>query len=112
MKKKHLAIQIKPNSIFDKNKMAIIDNFLNKLINFSSKNNFSIKIEKDNINYINILITSNELDVVWFYIESLFKSIDLNALLSGIIVVCEGKKGWSDYKQLYHYDKSQIIDSL
>jgi hypothetical protein len=51
-------------------------------------------------------------DLFWRSTKSKLLAASRGAHLKGMIVVCEGERGWDDYLLLRHFDKSQKIDRL
>lgn len=58
--------------------------------------------------YYNLTIESKDLGALWPLLRD---EVAANHQIR-IIVTCEGEDGWNDYLLLYHYDKSEVVDTL
>lgn len=60
--------------------------------------------------YFNLNIECSDLGQVWPLLQPLVTS----GLSQGIrmIVTCQGEDGWNDYLLLYHFDESELVDTL
>lgn len=69
--------------------------------------------DTDHATYATICVRSNNVAVLWRDIEhALGLSRWPKRTRRPVIVVCEGKKGWRDYRLLYHYDQSIEVDRV
>ncbi len=64
----------------------------------------------DNGEYRNITWETKHIKSLWAILSRHILHND--SLHKCVIVTCTGKDGWNDYLQLYHYDKSQKLDTL
>ena len=111
---KKLIIQIQPKLLKSIDAENMARNFSLKLEDDSQVcgiNSLELSVGYDNID---IIVVSNNVNNAWKYINNIFliKNGEYRVLLTGMIVVSEGRSGWNDYKLLYHYDKSQSIDCI
>ena len=71
--------------------------------------------EKDgNEPYLNLRFKVKNLEAVWPELwAALYESKQFKAdLRNGSLVVCTGTDHWNDYRLLYHFDPTVLIDSI
>lgn len=114
MTSKNLVIQIQPELIPISNIEQITQEFVTFLTDISLCNNCHVSRGDENGSYINIELQSENIQRLWeeIQIKLSLNTNDASEIAKGIIVVCEGKKGWNDYLLLYHYNTSEHVDSL
>lgn len=64
--------------------------------------------------YINVSFLDSDTPRLWKAIESRISMAadPLFKASKGMIIVCEGEKGWTDYLLLYHFDKQIALDTF
>jgi hypothetical protein len=112
MADRKLVIQIQPELLLNPNKEQLIGEFVSFLNDLSPFNHCLVSSGDENGAYVNIEVQSKNVQHLWEKIQSalLLKSIDSSVIAKGLVVVCEGDKGWDDYLLLYHYDPSEHVD--
>lgn len=114
MANKNLVIQIQPDLLSTPSKDLIIQDFIKFLNEISPVGHCSVSTGDEDGSYINIELQSGDVQRLWEKIQNelSINSNDFSVLAKGIVVVCEGDKGWDDYLQLHHYDPSEKLDSF
>lgn len=111
---KQLVIQIQPELLLDPNKGQLIEKFVLFLKGISPLNHCHVISGNENGAYINIELQSEDIQRLWEIIQTELsdKNNDFSIISKGVVVVCEGDKGWDDYLLLYHYDVSEKLDQF
>ncbi len=68
----------------------------------------------DKTRYFNFTFGTEDLQGLWSVIQSTIYSDPAFAepMAKASIVVCEGKDGWNDYLQLFHFDPTVMRDEI
>lgn len=111
MTDRKIVIQIQPELLSNPNKKQSIEAFVSFLNNLSS-DCCHVSSGNENGAYFNIEMESENVLHLWEEIraEFLLKRID-SVIAKGLVVVCEGDRGWDNYLLLYHYDSLEHVDS-
>lgn len=68
--------------------------------------------KEDGKSFATINAEARDAYALWQTTKSKLKAVSQSKPSKGMIVVCEGAKGWDDYILLQHFDKRQKIDKL
>ena len=74
----------------------------------------SLVIDRSDPEYVNFMFEANDLRALWKLIKQrLYGDGAISDFLrQSSIVVCEGTRGWDDYKLLHHFDPAQQLDEI
>jgi hypothetical protein len=111
---KSLVIQIHPERYNDFDEDKIIPLLMGIRNNLDVVKNIDVDKGNDNGRYININFVTDELQILWRYIQNNYYSNSeySKSLSVTSIVVCEGNDGWNDYLLLQHFNEKEKIDLL
>ena len=107
---KIISIQIQFQRVPKLNKNKVMTLFYELFINTKQILEMKIDRGKDR-QYINISYKTSNVKVLWERMQrELFNNQAIGVgLQSSLIVVCEGKNSWKDYRTLYHYEEKRTF---
>jgi hypothetical protein len=74
---------------------------------------FSVERSARRNSYLNFLFVSSSLAGTWRAVEKALNHRTLGrALQRSTIVVCQGTRGWNNYRQLHHFNNRKPIDKF
>jgi len=110
---KTLSVQIQPERIAGVD-ISLVVKALRKLAQRPdiAAMGTTAKVESGN-EYVNVKFKTQNAPALWEEILIYFPKLkSFSTILNGLIIVCEGDKGWGDYLLLYHFSSKEKLDTF
>jgi hypothetical protein len=106
---KHLNTQIQISDPNYQGLPELLGTLVMKCANHDATSNVFVESGDDNGKYYNVTVESGDVASLWPEL----KEVVCGSHESDVrcIVTCQGEDEWDDYRLLYHFDESEIIDA-